>query len=340
MNNRQEQGTILGVAAHSGGHIIPVITMMEREGRPWHLITGNAAIDQRVIAGRALAAQQYTMVSIDPIAWRRPWRWPITAWQLLTITGKSIQIIRQLQPTLLISSGGLLSIPVCFAAYLCRLPIQLWILDALPGGAARVIMPLATEIYIVFAATKKFCPAKKTKQQAYPLVPELHALPNREVARQQLALDPDKPTLLILGGSQGSRQLNELLVNTVTRYAQEYRERLQIFHQTGNNAQEISARYRELGIRAIVVDYQANMAPVYGAATMAIARAGAGTIAELVDHTIPTLFIPLLATTTAHQRDNAQAIAAEKPSLCQWLDPRTVTIQEVNAFILAQLLKA
>lgn len=328
MNNKP----LVGVAAHSGGHIIPVLTVLQQSNSAWHLITSNALLEQKIITGYDIAPSQQTMYTLRAIAWRRPWRWLQSIWQLSYICVHSFRVLRKLQPRAVISSGGLLAIPVSYAAWLCQIPVELWILDAVPGNAARAIMPIADIIHVVMPAAEKYCPTHKIKKSAYPIRKELQHLPAQAQARQMLGLELDKPTLIVLGGSQGSRQLNELVITalaTNNMLCQHY----QIFHQAGPEAAYVTQRYQQLNISAQVVEYTNNMPLVYAAASIAIARAGAGTIAELYAAHVPTILIPLIAKTTSHQVDNARAVAAQHPEHFTWADPATLTSLQVCIYL-------
>lgn len=321
MNNNK---VIIGVAGRSGGHIIPVLTILQNSTDEWHLLTTTATMDTTITAQAGIPTAQLHQFPLDPIAWRKPWLWLHNIHQLYKVFSSALTLCNSFNPALVISSGGLLALPVSIAAWWRNIPVELWVLDAVPGMAARAIMPFATKVYIVFAAAAQYCPPKKTVLSRYPIRQELITLPTHDQACKELGLDAKLPTLLVLGGSQGSRQLNKLVIATLEQYP-ELTQKIQIIHQTGNDEEMVRLTYERLECSALVFSYRADMANIYATATMAIARAGAGTIAELLHAKIPSLLIPLITSTTSHQQDNAQSVVQEHPALFELLKQEQTT---------------
>lgn len=330
MNNNNN--TVIGVAGRSGGHIIPVLTILQNTSDNWHLVTTTAKMDQTITTQAGIPTSQLHQFPLDPIAWRKPWLWFHNVYQLYKAFTSALSLFEYLKPTRMISSGGLLAVPVCIAAWWKKIPIELWILDAVPGLAARAIMPFATKVHIVFAAAVQYTPQKKTVLSSYPIRQELVTLPAHDLACKDLGLDAKLSTLLVLGGSQGSRQLNKLLITTLEQYP-ELISKIQIIHQTGSDEEMVRAAYAKLNCRAVVFGYRADMATSYGAANLAIARAGAGTIAELLHAKISTLLIPLITSTTSHQQDNAQAAVTQHPALFTYKLQQAVTSEYIYTWI-------
>lgn len=332
MNNN----TIIGVAGRSGGHIIPVLTLLQNNSNEWHLITTRATMDKTITAQAGIPTAQLHQMPLDPIAWRKPWLWLQNIYQLYKVFSSALALFNSFKPTRVISSGGLLAVPVSIAAWWRNIPVELWVLDAVPGMAASAIMPFATKIHIVFAAAAQYCPAEKTIFSKYPIRAELITLPTHDQACKELDLDIKLPTLLVLGGSQGSRQLNKLVIDTLEQYP-ELRQKIQIIHQTGNDAEIVRSAYAKLNCRAVVFGYRADMATCYAAADIAIARAGAGTIAELLYAKIPSLLIPLITSTTSHQQNNAQSIILEHPHLFTSLGQTQATPPSLQAWLITYI---
>ena len=130
------------------------------------------------------------------------------------------------------------------------------------------------------------------------------------MCREQLGLDPDVPTLLVTGASQGARSINTL----VTELAAAEPGLLpgwQVLHLAGSGEDEpVRAAWRAVGIRAVVRPFLHGMGPAWGAADLAVSRAGASSVAEAWANAVPTLFVPYPHHRDRHQHRNAEPMAA------------------------------
>ncbi|MEZ6317347.1 MAG: UDP-N-acetylglucosamine--N-acetylmuramyl-(pentapeptide) pyrophosphoryl-undecaprenol N-acetylglucosamine transferase [Phycisphaerales bacterium] len=126
--------------------------------------------------------------------------------------------------------------------------------------------------------------------------------------RSRLGLDPDRPTLFVSGGSQGARSINTLMsalarTNALAGW--------QVVHQTGRDADpELASAYAAVGVRASVVEFIDEVGLAWGAADLALGRAGAGTVAEAWATRTPTVFLPYPYHADEHQRRNAEPLAS------------------------------
>lgn len=122
-----------------------------------------------------------------------------------------------------------------------------------------------------------------------------------------------KKTLFLLGGSQGSLQLNQWLKSFITRN-RNFHEKLQIIHQTGHQTSfDWHSFYAQHNVPAFVFPFQKDVKPLYQLADLIMCRAGAGTLFEVKFFEKQCIVIPLVASTTSHQVDNARAMADMHP---------------------------
>lgn len=139
--------------------------------------------------------------------------------------------------------------------------------------------------------------------------------------------------LLVFGGSQGARQLNEKVPEALARLA---KNTVEVFHQAGESDREsVSARYTKLGITAEVVDFEVDMPKRYRWADLAICRAGALTVAELALAGMPALLVPYPFAADDHQAANARALEEAGAARCldaRPLDPTTLA-QAIAEFV-------
>ena len=156
---------------------------------------------------------------------------------------------------------------------------------------------------------------------------------SREEAAKRFGLHPSRPTVLVLGGSQGSRAVNRLLLDVAQQLTASERASWQFIHLTGQaDGAWVQQAYAAAGLKnAWVQPYFSDMAYVYALADIVVARAGASTIAELARCGKPALLIPY-PYAHAHQRENVRLVEAVGGGV--WLDEATLTPQR-----LAQLLR-
>src|SRR5262249_19759733 len=128
--------------------------------------------------------------------------------------------------------------------------------------------------------------------------------------RTALGLDPERPVLLGMGGSQGASGINELVANSLPLISGRAPS-LQWIHLTGSNdVSKISKAYADLKLQAVVHPFFHRMELALGAATMSISRAGASSLAEIAAMRLPSVLVPYPAATDNHQFHNARAMEA------------------------------
>jgi UDP-N-acetylglucosamine--N-acetylmuramyl-(pentapeptide) pyrophosphoryl-undecaprenol N-acetylglucosamine transferase len=228
---------------------------------------------------------------------------------------QALPLVSRFKPEVVIGAGGYASVPVVAAAGLLRTAgllrhakIVLMNPDVAPGLANRSLAPVADEVWCAFDATARHFPGKFVLTGT-PVRPEFYALPQPADARKRLGLDPGKTTILAFGGSQGARSLNVAVSAMVAR------RRLpvtwQVLHIAGERDHAWMAAERAAesnGNRYVLLPYLAEMALAYAAADLAVCRAGASTLAELVTTGTPSVLVPYPFAAEDHQRKNAEAL--------------------------------
>ena len=174
---------------------------------------------------------------------------------------KSLYVLMFYAPKKIISTGGLLSIPVCLAARFLNIPVDLYELNAIPGKASLFLSKLATSIFVTFEECSQhfFCNCDYVE---YPLrfSKQDKAYDKAKVLRY-LGLDENKKTIFLLGGSQGSILLNSVFGEWV-RKNKKFHKDLQIIHQTGAiDVNDWETFYRDLGITHYTFEYSDDIKP-------------------------------------------------------------------------------
>jgi UDP-N-acetylglucosamine--N-acetylmuramyl-(pentapeptide) pyrophosphoryl-undecaprenol N-acetylglucosamine transferase len=208
----------------------------------------------------------------------------------------------------LLGLGGFTCLPSVLAARSLGIPIALLEMNAVQGAATRWLAPFARRVLHVW---KGSAPARASADSAHvhvgpPLDPEFEAreIPPEEVAgaRAELGFDPDRPLLLVLGGSQGASALNRFIAREAPALVE---HGLQILHQTGpgkrGEGRDSSAGYR-------AVEYVEPMHRALCASTLVLTRGGASALAEIAALGRPAIVVPYPHHSDRHQERNAHEL--------------------------------
>jgi UDP-N-acetylglucosamine--N-acetylmuramyl-(pentapeptide) pyrophosphoryl-undecaprenol N-acetylglucosamine transferase len=222
----------------------------------------------------------------------------------------AVRAVRDARPDLLVGFGGFASLPGVAAATLTRTPLVLHETNAWPGLVTRWFARAARVVVLTQPATAARLPRARTVVVKLPV---RERRPRREDARDALGVPRSATLVLVLGGSQGSAYLNEVVPPIAARLQAEH-EDLWVLHQAGPRwatalaadlapHEDDRSRYRVEGF--------VDAAVAFAAADLAITRGGYGTLADAAFHGVPLVVVPLPTASEDHQRHNAEALAAE-----------------------------
>lgn len=333
------KNNILIVGSRSGGHILPGLV----KAREWYntgshvyLVAEDRQLDRSLLEREAWLQGIYFLKLSSPIqrAW---WKYPLYAASCLMSVIRMIMLLRRWNISCVKGMGGYSSVPVCIAAALLGIPYDLYEFNAELGRAVYWLRHKARAIICCFPQALQYVPVKARTLEAYPLRYSSHDVKNAQKARVALGLDPNRYTLCILGGSQGSHALNELVITWLTKHTAVCSKQLQVIHQTGSQRECVSNFYQRSGIHACVFDYRDNLADVYCAADYIVTRAGAGILHEIMHFDKCALIVPLETVATHHQVSNGQAM--EHYDSTKWKMVRQVDREELYAALDKQLPK-
>jgi len=252
-------------------------------------VGGKEGVEERLVARAGL---RFVGVPAGGIHGLAPWR---AAWNLIKLIrgwGAAYRLGRQERPEALFATGGYASMPVALAAWMLRVPILLYLPDIEPGLAVRMIAHLATRVAVTVEDSRVYFPAHKVVVTGYPVRAEFHGIERME-ARASLALMPDEPVLLILGGSRGARSINRALSDVLVQML----ELAQVIHVSGELDWPWVAEQREalpptLKARYHAFPYLHEVGLALAAADLAVCRAGASTLGELPFFGLPAVLVP------------------------------------------------
>jgi len=310
--------TICCVAGKSGGHIIPCLTYIQYHStiRDNHILffSTKSQIDSMIMKSFPVTVK-HVPLAFDGIPTKKTIFGYLRLLVQLTITTlKTLFYLLYDRPKKIISTGGYVAVPVCLIGYLLKIPIELFELNAVPGRAIIFLARFASVIHTCFPEAKNALKDYKTDSINYPVRFSHQAIPTRKAALENLNFSDTKKTILILGGSQGSLFLNNL-IQTACTSSDDFFKNIQIIHQTGECELSIKEFYSLRGINSCVFSYTPSIEQFYPAADLVICRAGAGTLFETLFFKKKAIIIPLEARTTDHQVDNALSFQTHHPEL-------------------------
>jgi UDP-N-acetylglucosamine--N-acetylmuramyl-(pentapeptide) pyrophosphoryl-undecaprenol N-acetylglucosamine transferase len=329
------------VAGKSGGHIIPALVHIQRSltddlGTSVLFFSTDGALDCSIIA-QSGSVNRHVALHLPSVPHKKRRDYPLFLWRLGSAFLRSFKILYSVRPEKVISMGGYISLPVCYAAWILGVPIELYELNVIPGKAVKVLSRYARTVYTCFKETAAHLSVNCVLID-YPL--RSFNVINRHEACEVLAISGDQKVLLILGGSQGSEFINGLAGEFCKWYVTYRNVKLHVIHQTGErNLELVKCMYDVNGISATVFSYKPDIGSCYSAADAVIARAGAGTLFELLFFKKHSFVIPLEAGITVHQRENAYAMSREYPDVFTTMLQQEIMQDKERAFqLLASLL--
>ena len=280
-------------AGGTGGHLQPALALaeeLERRSPRWQC--------RFLIAGRPVEREflaEREVVEVFPGFRSRPS--PLRLDQWLGGIRRLVADRRHGHPDLLVAVGGYVSA----VAVLARTGVPMILLepDRIPGKVCRVLRPMARR---VLRQWPDGADTQRVTTSGMPL--RWRGVPRRRTARLELGLEPEAPTLLVCGGSQGSRAINQRVVAGLDDLRS--MPELQLIHLTGEaDFKELRDRYASLDHRVVVAPFRADMARLYAAADLIVARAGGMTVAEIAAAGRSAVFVPYPHHANDHQAANA-----------------------------------
>jgi UDP-N-acetylglucosamine--N-acetylmuramyl-(pentapeptide) pyrophosphoryl-undecaprenol N-acetylglucosamine transferase len=298
----------------TGGHTSPglaVAALLRQRSRTCAWIGSRTGIEaQRV----PLSGIPYVPISTGKL--RRYWAWQNVADVFVNVPAGmlgALRTLRALRPRVVFGTGGFVALPVVFGAALLRIPVVLHEQTAVPGLANRIGARFARRIAVTFPDRAGCLPAARVVVTGNPLRPELRA-GSRSDAVARFQLDPAVPLVYLTGGALGAHRINRVVGDALPSLV----ELAQIIHQCGENAATGDRQWLEdrraalpasLARRYTVLPYIGDeLAGIYAAAALVVARAGAGTVNECCQLGVPALYIPLPGTRGDEQTENARIV--------------------------------
>lgn len=292
------------MAAGTGGHIIPGLAVArEMMQRGWSVswLGTREGMENQLVPKAGIALDR---IAFNGLRGHGAVHAMTGGLRLLKAFWECMQILRRRGANAVLGMGGYVCFPGGLMASLLSRPLVLVNADAELLLSNRSLLPVADRVAFGFDGAA----AARTKNAVVtgnPVRAEIEALPAPQV---RFAGRSGPLSILVVGGSLGARVLNETLPAALAAIDPARRPR--VTHQTGNaHYAAVSAAYADAGVDAEVVPFIDDMAQRLAACDLMVCRAGAITVSELCAAGVASLLVPLIVSTTSHQRDNAAHLA-------------------------------
>jgi UDP-N-acetylglucosamine--N-acetylmuramyl-(pentapeptide) pyrophosphoryl-undecaprenol N-acetylglucosamine transferase len=294
----------------TGGHLFPglaVAEVLKERGHKLLLLVSEKEIDATAVRGRT----EFTVEQIPAIGWPRLWSREMPRFLAASDRGfrRCWQLYRRFEPQAILGMGGFTSIAPILAGRLRGLPTFVHESNAIPGKANRLNASLSRRVLLGFAECRRFFPKATVEVTGTPIRSSLRGPVNRTAALEALRLNPRLRTVLIMGGSQGAHGINQTMLANLQPFAH---QAVQFVHLTGSEDQSVVAEaYHQAAVPAFVGAFHHRMEEAYAVADLAVARAGAASLAELAFFGVPSILIPYPFAAENHQFFNAEIFARQ-----------------------------
>jgi len=224
---------------------------------------------------------------------------------------QSRSAIKAFDPDLIVGFGSFHSFPSLIAAKAASVPMILHEANSIPGKVNKLLSKYAEVVGIHFPEVATHLKGNIVEvgmplREGYSL-----GAVTRQFAKDHFFLDQNKLTLLVFGGSQGAKKINEMVSSALCRHFEGNKETIQVLHFSGDKkaVSDLEKIYAEAGIKACVKDFEKRMDLAWQAADVVISRSGASSIAEQMEFEVPGILIPYPFASDAHQDKNADFLA-------------------------------
>lgn len=296
----------------TGGHLFPglaVASQFVQRGCAVTLLISPKEVDQQ----GAKAAAGMEIITLPAVGLQRG--------QMLAFTRgffgsyrAAARLFKKQRPRAALAMGGFTSAPPILAAKRAGARTFLHESNTIPGRANRWLSWVVDRAFVGFPDTAHRLHQRRVNVTGTPVRPEFSPR-DPAACRAALGLDPARPLVLVMGGSQGASGVNQMVMRSLPHLARAAAD-LQWFHLAGpRDCSAVESAYAAQGLRAVVHPFFGGMETALGAATVAVSRAGASSLAELAAMRVPALLVPLPTATDNHQFFNAQAFARSGAAL-------------------------
>jgi UDP-N-acetylglucosamine--N-acetylmuramyl-(pentapeptide) pyrophosphoryl-undecaprenol N-acetylglucosamine transferase len=310
----------------TGGHLFPGLAVAEelkKRGCIVALLISPKDVDQQAVK----SAQGFDILTLPAVGLqnRNYFSFAKSFWNSYRASRK---IFNQRKPDAVLAMGGFTSAPPVLAGNAFGAKTFLHESNTIPGKANRFLARFVNEAFVGFPEAASRLKARKVSLTGTPVRPQFQPRAAAE-CRIVLGLEPNLPTILVVGGSQGASGLNEMILSVLPRLTE---KNWQWLHLTGaKDFEKVKNFYASQKIKAVVKPFLAEMDRALCAATISVSRSGASSLAEIAAMRLPSLLVPFPAAADNHQFVNARAF--EKTGAAKLLEQKNSTPEKTAAFL-------
>ena len=298
---------ILIATGGTGGHIYPaMVTADELCRRGWDVsFAGNFASSGGILAARGF---KYFNIFSRGFVSKNLWQKFLASIYLVKAFFSCAGIILRIKPAVILGFGGYSSFPCVIAGKLWNIPSMIHEQNVCPGEANKALARVVKKVAISFRDSAKDFPTGKTVLTGCPMR-SMRSGHSRGQILKQFGLQENRKTVLVFGGSQGSRAINDCAVSCFEKSC--ILMPYQVIHLSGKSGfSELAQRYERLSFPSFVAAYLDHIEDAYAVSDCVIGRSGAGTVTELGLLGIPSILIPY-PYAKSHQEANAQVLVRQ-----------------------------
>jgi UDP-N-acetylglucosamine--N-acetylmuramyl-(pentapeptide) pyrophosphoryl-undecaprenol N-acetylglucosamine transferase len=286
----------------TGGHVMPALAVareLRRRGHAAVFVGTRAGLEARLVPREGFSLEFIEIGRLKRVGALEVARTLLELpWRVVQAAG----LVRRLRPAAAFSMGGFAAGPVALAACLLRLPLVVMEPNAMPGITNRRLGRCITRALVSFPEAGRYFPEGRWEVTGLPVREEFFAIPPKP---REAVL-----TVLLTGGSQGSRRLNEAARESWPLFAGGPLP-VRFIHQTGPAAYpELAAAFAATGLEGELVPFLDDMPGAFARSDLVVCRSGAGAVAELAAAGKPAILVPFPYAADDHQLRNAEAFAA------------------------------
>ena len=272
----------------TAGHVTPNLALapfLKKSGYEIYYIGSYTGIEKKLVESAGIT---YYGISSGKLRRYHDWKNFTDPFRVIKGFGEANQLLKHLKPDVVFSKGGFVSVPVVMAAARLHIPAIIHESDITPGLANKLAIPFASKVCCNFPETIKYLPEGKAVHTGSPIREELFS-GSKEKGYEFTGFTADKPVILIMGGSIGSKFIN----NAVWSSLDELLDKFQIVHLVGKGNINTELTDKKGYQQYEFISTQLN--DIFAMTSLMISRAGANSISEILALKIPNILIPLSA---------------------------------------------
>ncbi|MCU1340222.1 MAG: UDP-N-acetylglucosamine--N-acetylmuramyl-(pentapeptide) pyrophosphoryl-undecaprenol [Bryobacterales bacterium] len=282
----------------TGGHVMPALAVareLRSRGHSVRFIGTRRGLEAKLAPAEGFPIEWIEIGALMRVGLRKTLatltELPFSVWEASRLLDRD-------RPAAVFSTGGFVAGPVLLAALWKRLPVVVMEPNAIPGFTHRKLARFVARALVSFPETARWFPPAVTEVTGLPVREEFFAIPPKPRG--------DKLTVLITGGSQGSRTLNRAAQESWPLWE---KTAVRLIHQTGPAAyDELAPAFRASLIEGEITPFLTDMPAAFASADVVVSRAGMSTVSELAAAGKPSILVPLPTAADQHQLRNAEAM--------------------------------